>query len=66
MSLQGLMAPGDQLRQCAPGSALRALTDGSGGSGGGARAAAPAAKQITEVVHDSDRSGEEEEGAFEN
>ena len=65
MSLQGLMAPGDQLRQCAPGSALRALTDGSGG-GGGARAAAPAAKQITEVVHDSDRWGEEEEGAFEN
>ena len=31
-----------------------------------ARAAAPAAKQITEVVHDSDRSDEEEEGAFEN
>ena len=66
MSLQGLMAPGDQLRQCAPGSALRALTDGSGGSGGGARAAAPAAKQITEVVHDSDRSGEEEDGEFVN
>ena len=65
MSLQGLMAPGDQLRQCAPGSALRALTDGSGG-GGGARAAAPAAKQITEVVHDSDRSGEEEDGEFVN